>query len=104
MNKYFFLLMVVGLWAHVYAENENSRNDDDNDELTSINLKNCGTRPALDRWANFSNKIVGGQLAKQGDWGWHVWLRSTSGKLCGGTLINRQWVLTAAHCVHGQTL
>jgi secreted trypsin-like serine protease len=48
--------------------------------------------------------IVGGQDADPGEWPWQVALVQRGagpydGQFCGGTLIARDWVLTAAHCV-----
>uniref|UniRef100_A0A671N1R0 Plasminogen n=1 Tax=Sinocyclocheilus anshuiensis TaxID=1608454 RepID=A0A671N1R0_9TELE len=45
-------------------------------------------------------KIVGGCISKAHSWPWQISLR-TRGKIhfCGGTLIDAQWVLTAAHCL-----
>ncbi|XP_073713210.1 polyserase-2 [Misgurnus anguillicaudatus] len=54
-------------------------------------LSVCG-RPTL------STKIVGGQSANPGAWPWQVSLQSNSHHFCGGSLINNEWVLTAAHC------
>lgn len=49
--------------------------------------------------------IVGGTVAEDGAWPWQVALVEADEKnnykafYCGGSLINQQWVLTAAHCV-----
>ncbi|XP_067381036.1 transmembrane protease serine 9-like [Channa argus] len=45
-----------------------------------------------------NNKIVGGQDAIPGSWPWQAALFKSGSLFCGGSLINSQWVLTAAHC------
>ncbi|XP_019906423.1 tryptase-2 [Esox lucius] len=46
--------------------------------------------------------IVGGEDASKGSWPWMAYLEIVAFNMtfsCGGSLINEEWVLTAAHCV-----
>ncbi|XP_039527035.1 chymotrypsin-like protease CTRL-1 [Pimephales promelas] len=57
----------------------------------------CGV-PAI-KPQTIGSRIVNGQNAISGSWPWQVSLQQPNGDhFCGGSLINQNWVLTAAHC------
>ncbi|XP_078374818.1 chymotrypsin-like protease CTRL-1 [Oculina patagonica] len=52
----------------------------------------CGNRP-------FSTRVVNGENASPHSWPWQISLRVHGRHICGGSLIDNDWVITAAHCV-----
>ncbi len=60
----------------------------------------CGTRPTL---TMPRQRIFGGSDASAGSWPWIGSIRIRYDRvdrhICGCTLIDNQWVVTAAHCI-----
>ncbi|RNA13099.1 serine protease 27-like [Brachionus plicatilis] len=69
-----------------------------NSAKSTFNSPECGRRINEIRGERL-NKIVGGQQAVPEDWGWQVSLEYLGLFTCGGSLINTEWVITAAHCI-----
>ncbi|CAF0992412.1 unnamed protein product [Adineta ricciae] len=52
---------------------------------------------------NITSRIVNGNIATSNSWPWMVAIYMSNGRLCGGTLVTYEHVLTAAHCVSDVT-
>ncbi|KFM79841.1 Plasminogen, partial [Stegodyphus mimosarum] len=76
--------------------------DEEECDLPIVISNECGNTPIKPKTFDSSDRIVGGEEAIPHSWPWQVSLQDVivepSGHSCGGTLINSQWVLTAAHC------
>ncbi|XP_064185891.1 transmembrane protease serine 3 [Anguilla rostrata] len=72
-----------------------SRNQCNSGKVTSLKCVECGSRP------QFRTRIVGGNLSREGQFPWQVSLHFQREHLCGGSIVARRWILTAAHCVYG---
>ncbi|KAJ3601085.1 hypothetical protein NHX12_032058 [Muraenolepis orangiensis] len=62
--------------------------------LLALSLKVCGIAP-------LNLRIVGGEDAEAGTWPWQVSLHRNNFPFCGGSLITKDLILTAAHCFQG---
>ncbi|XP_055080739.1 coagulation factor IXa [Periophthalmus magnuspinnatus] len=85
-----------------------------NEEPRSMTFNNTAPPTEEPRSATFNNttppteeprraikRIIGGQIASEGEIPWQVALidRSSGRLFCGGSILSRRWVITAAHCL-----
>jgi secreted trypsin-like serine protease len=67
----------------------------------------CGTSKYADAGETqpLPGRIVGGIQAREYEYPWQASIRrkSTNSHFCGGSIINENWILTAAHCMDGET-
>lgn len=61
-------------------------------QTVSLKCIECGRQKSTSR-------IVGGKPSKEGEWPWQVSLYFKGFHVCGGVLISRNFVLSAAHCM-----
>lgn len=64
---------------------------------TNSSLTICGKQHILR-----SSKVVGGNDTYDGEFPWTVSVRRNDHHHCGGALVSKRWVLTAAHCVQSR--
>ncbi|NWS62762.1 TMPS5 protease, partial [Chunga burmeisteri] len=62
-------------------------------QIVALQCSECGLRPGTAR-------VVGGADVPPGRWPWQVSLYHGSQHHCGGSVLAREWIVMAAHCVH----
>ncbi|KAM4601682.1 uncharacterized protein ACJ7VT_019731 [Polymixia lowei] len=68
----------------------------------------CGLVPPEDPEVNHTvqgqTRLVGGNHCPKGECPWQVLVQYRGNSHCGGVLVRPDWVITAAHCIHGNDL
>uniref|UniRef100_A0AAY4DG32 Enteropeptidase n=1 Tax=Denticeps clupeoides TaxID=299321 RepID=A0AAY4DG32_9TELE len=77
--------------------------------FTSVTLMPNGTldmqreyTASAETVADTEGRVIGGGNAQKGAWPWMVSLMWLGRHVCGASLIDREWLLTSAHCVYGK--
>jgi len=74
--------------------------------LSAVAAIELPTSCGISEFHESSFRIVGGQVAKIGQFPWQVYLNKTTTYQgfqvvsdCGGAIVSKDWVITASHCV-----
>lgn len=66
-------------------------------------MTNCGYRTVTENGTNDrQSRIMNGTIASDGQYPWAAYVRiywPDGAGNCGGAILNKFWVITAAHCV-----
>jgi hypothetical protein len=69
----------------------------------AMGLLGCEPVEAPPKIGEQEQAVVNGAKASRGEYPWQVLLIHDNARMCGGSLISNEWVLTAAHCLDGRS-
>lgn len=70
-------------------------------DVRKVNPDGCGHPNRAQTDTHNPSKIVGGSPAQVGFWKWQISMLYNNAHRCGGSIINEEWILSAAHCTIG---
>ena len=99
-------LMIIALFMVSFVKASDIANFENLTDKNVVDMAKSMKVPSSDMTKNQPkfNKIVGGVTATEGEFPFIVSMQhSLYGNFCGGSLVSKNWILTAAHCVTGIT-
>lgn len=101
MKVYRRIIVIIGIVGSVNSSSKKNIIDDAECGLHSTNFELAQTRSAQEPadYVTLDHRLIGGSETHPHAWPWTVQLLSRLGQhRCGGSLIDANFVLTAAHC------
>ncbi|NXP46656.1 OVCH2 protein, partial [Heliornis fulica] len=90
-------------FIHVTAsEEEFEEMDTTKEEIQVTTDYNCGMPSNQPRF--LFSRIIGGEEAVPYSWPWQVSVQISDEHICGGAVLAKEWVVTAAHCFNSKEL
>lgn len=96
------LLLFVTLYALYVMLTEEIRSvtKDKRNINSRLSFPDCGRRYCEESNCKVrSRRLVGGKITKHGAWPWMAGILVDNKHACAGTLINKNYIVTAAHCL-----
>lgn len=66
--------------------------------LHSVSLYSIVSDVLCGKGTSKYGRIVGGMMSTSGEFPWIVSIKKQTSHNCGGVVVNKRWVITAAHC------
>ncbi|CAH7225871.1 Prss40 [Phodopus roborovskii] len=95
-------LLAALLWLNILPQHaQTTEPASTTSAINTTTTQTTSTTPSLSEICgrtNFQGKIFGGQMAKPERWPWQASLLLYGSHICGAVLIDKNWVVGAAHC------